>query len=110
MLMHELGKLLSLPEATARLVAGQTVIFPTDTVWGVGARWQSEKGVNALYQLKQLEAGKPLAILVSELDQLQELHLDFERLTPQMHRAMVKLMKAFWPGGLTIILPWSHKP
>jgi L-threonylcarbamoyladenylate synthase len=108
--MQRLEGLLSIPEATARLVAGQTVIFPTDTVWGVGARWQNERGVKTLYRVKQREVGKPLAILVAEMEQLQELQLDFDRLSPGMHSAMVVLMKKFWPGGVTLVLPWSHKP
>ncbi len=109
MLMQRLEGLLSIPEASARLLAGQTVIFPTDTVWGIGARWQSERGVKALYHAKQREDEKPMAILVAEMDQLKELNLDFDRLTPAMHKAMVKLMKVYWPGGVTIVLPWTAK-
>lgn len=110
MLMQRLEGLLSITEATARLTAGQAVIFPTDIVWGIGARWQNERGVKALYQIKQRPMDKPMAILVAEMEQLQELGLDFDRLTPQMHAAMVKLMKAFWPGGITLVLPWLRKP
>jgi L-threonylcarbamoyladenylate synthase len=110
MLMQRLEGLLSIPEATARLTAGQAVIFPTDTVWGIGARWQNERGVKALYQINQRPADKPLAILVAEMSQLQDLDIDFDRLTPAMHQAMVKLIKAYWPGGLTLILPWQAKP
>lgn len=110
MLMQKLEGLLSIPEAAARLTAGQAIIFPTDTVWGIGARWQNERGVKALYQIKQLPPDTPMAILVAEMAQLNELGLDFDRLTPGMHRAMVILMKRYWPGGLTLVLPWPAKP
>jgi L-threonylcarbamoyladenylate synthase len=110
MLMQRLEGLLSIPEATARLTAGQAVIFPTDTVWGIGAKWTNERGVKALYQIKRQPIEQALAILVAEIDQLRELGLDFDRLNPTMHKAMVKLMKAYWPGGLTLVLPWPAKP
>ena len=45
MLIHKPEKLLSIVEAKARLLAGGVIVFPTDTVWGVGARWKSQKGV-----------------------------------------------------------------
>jgi L-threonylcarbamoyladenylate synthase len=110
MLMQRLEGLLSIPEANARLIAGQAVIFPTDTVWGIGARWQNERGVKALYQIKQRQADKPMAVVAAELDDLRELNLDFDRLTPPMHATMIKLIKQFWPGGVTLVLPWTHKP
>lgn len=110
MLMQKLDGLLSIPEAAARLTAGQTIVFPTDTVWGIGARWQSERGVKALYHIKQRQEEKPMAILVAEMDQLSELGLDFEQMTPEMHKLMIKLMKQFWPGGVTLVLPWPTKP
>lgn len=108
--MDKRDGLLSMPEAVARLTASMPVIFPTDTVWGVGVKWQSEKAVTALYETKQRQDANPMAILVQELDQLQDLRLDFEAMSPQSHAGMLRLIKEFWPGGLTIVLPWKHKP
>lgn len=110
MIMTKQDKLLSLIEAKARLLAGGVVVFPTDTVWGVGARWKSQKGVERLYEVKQRDPRKPLGVLVADVDQLEELELDFSALAPHQHKNMVKLMKEFWPGGLTIVLPWKGKP
>ena len=101
---------MSIPEANARLLSGNVVIFPTDTVWGVGALWRNQRGVDKLYAVKQREETNPMAIVVGEIEQLEELKLDFDAMDPQMHRLMAKLVKEFWPGGLTIVLPWSHKP
>lgn len=110
MLTNTLEDLLSLPEAAARLVAGQTVIFPTDTVWAIGCRWQNERGVKALCHIKQLQEDDPLGIVVADIDQLADLKIDFDRMAPAMHKAMIVLMKEFWPGGLTLVLPWPEKP
>ena len=110
MLMNKSEKLLSIVEAKARLLAGGTVVFPTDTVWGVGARWKSQKGVERLYEVKGRDFDKPFAAVVSDMDQLEELDLDFAALAPHQHKNMIKLMKEFWPGGLTIVLPWKGKP
>lgn len=110
MLLNKQEKLLSIVEAKARLLAGGVVVFPTDTVWGAGARWKSKKGVERLYELKGREHQKPIAALVADMQQLEELDLDFSALAPHQHHNMVSLMKAFWPGGLTIVLPWKGKP
>jgi L-threonylcarbamoyladenylate synthase len=109
-IMNKQEKLLSIVEAKARLLAGGVVVFPTDTVWGVGARWKSQKGVERLYEVKERDPRKPLGVLVADVDQLEELGLDFGMLAPHQHKNMVKLIKAFWPGGLTIVLPWGGKP
>ncbi len=110
MLINKREKLLSIVEGKARLLAGGAVIFPTDTVWGVGARWKNAKAVGALYQAKQRPVEEPLGILIATLSDLEELGIDFDALHPQQHRAMVKLIKSFWPGSVSLVLPWPNKP
>lgn len=110
MLINGREKLLSIAEGKARLLGGNVVIFPTDTVWGVGARWKNAKAVETLYQAKQQPVDNPFGILVANLNDIEELGIDFDSLHPQQHRAMAKLMKAFWPGSVSLVLPWPTKP
>ena len=110
MLQNRHDGFLNIEEATARLIAGNVVIFPTDTVWGVGALWRSQRGVAKLYQVKQRQEDKPMAVLVGEIEQLEQLELDYNSMRPLFHRAMATLMQEFWPGGLTLVLPWPNKP
>lgn len=110
MLMNRHERLLSIVEGRARLLAGGLVIFPTDTVWTVGARWKNAKAVNRLYEAKQRSIEKPFGLLAGSLTDLEELELNFDALHPNQHHAMTRLMKAFWPGTVSIVLPWPNKP
>lgn len=74
----------------------QVIIFPTDTVYGIGTGLMNKEGIKKIYEIKGRDFNKPLAILVSSLDDVK----DYAEITEDA----VKLTKAFWPGGLTIVL------
>lgn len=73
---------------------GKIVIFPTDTVYGVGAIYQDQEGINKIYEMKKRDYGKPLAVLCSDIDQVNGIAL-----IPDYAQKYVK----YWPGALTII-------
>lgn len=81
--------------------AGGVVIFPTDTVWGIGAFVGSDVGVRKLYSLKQRDLSKPTALLVGSLPQALEYGTFSE--------AQVRAVSRYWPGGLTAVVA-SRKP
>lgn len=83
--------------AAARLRRGAVIVFPTETVYGVGARASDEKAVRRLYAVKGRPAAQPLVLLVSSIAEVEALALCDDR----AHR----LMRRFWPGALTIVLP-----
>jgi L-threonylcarbamoyladenylate synthase len=80
--------------------AGGVIAFPTDTVYGIGADLWSEKAIDRLYQVKGRSYDKAIPILIGEQSQLN-LVVDHTALNPQASQ----LMKAFWPGAMTLILP-----
>lgn len=84
-------------EAGRILKAGGILAFPTDTVYGLGAVYTNDAAVKRIFAAKGRNEKKPLSILVS--DPSQALLLSDE-ITPQAE----KLMEAFWPGALTLIL------
>lgn len=53
-----------------QLKVGQTILYPTDTVWGLGCDVFNEEAVKKIYKIKQREDSKALIILVSDLDML----------------------------------------
>ncbi len=53
------------------LLLQQVILYPTDTVWGVGCDAESPPAVQALYKLKGREAGKPSIVLVADLAMLK---------------------------------------
>lgn len=91
------------PEAAAIAAAAQTlaaggiVVYPTETVYGLGADAFNPEALDRLVALKVREAGKPISVLVSDLTMLGDLVCD----VPPLAAA---LMRRFWPGPLTIVL------
>jgi L-threonylcarbamoyladenylate synthase len=87
-----------LAEALALLRAGQVVVFPTDTVYGVGCDlWQPE-AVARLYEAKRRPRHMAIPILVSDVEHVA-------RVARDVPARMLALAERFWPGGLTVILP-----
>lgn len=50
----------------------ELLLYPTDTVWGIGCDATNEEAVNKIYELKQREESKSLVILVADVKMLQE--------------------------------------
>lgn len=84
--------------AVDALDAGGLVIFPTDTVYGVGASVRRRDGVGKLYYAKGRPLERAIPVLVSGSESVAEL-------VQEVDEASRRLMGAFWPGPLTIVLP-----
>ncbi len=84
-----------LREVAQVVKSGGLVIYPTDTVYGLGADPLNEQAIRRVYAVKRREQ-KPLPVLVSSIEKARELVY----VTPEAE----KLMRAFWPGPLTIVL------
>lgn len=86
-------------ETAARILKnGGLVAFPTETVYGIGANYNDAKAIKKLYEIKKRPLNKPFTVHISNLDMITEMGCE---ITPQAE----KLVKKFWPGPLTIILP-----
>jgi L-threonylcarbamoyladenylate synthase len=73
------------------------VLFPTDTVVGLGCRFDSAEAISRIRKLKGIVDKNPLAVLISDKKQLDFLKV---RRSPLSNI----LMQEFWPGALTIVL------
>jgi L-threonylcarbamoyladenylate synthase len=80
--------------AEAALRAGEPIVLPTDTVYGLAALPAS---IEALYSLKGRPESLPIAVLVESLDQAASV--------VAMSGVAGRLARAFWPGPLTIVRP-----
>ncbi len=87
----------ALDRAAALLRAGQLVIFPTETVYGVGARADDNEAVARLRAAKRRPAEQPFVVMVPHTEAAESL----VRISPQARR----LMARYWPGPLTLVLP-----
>lgn len=86
----------NLEKAIEILLKGGVVIFPTDTVWGIGCRFDNQEAVSRIYKIKGTPVTWPFPILVSNVSQVAAL--------AEINEAAWKLMEKYWPGALTIIL------
>lgn len=92
----------STTEAAAALRAGKPVIFPTDTVFGLGVAVNHAPSSAELYQLKQRTDDKPIAWLVGSID-------DLARYGKNVSAQALELARAHWPGALTLIVEASDE-
>ncbi len=79
------------------LKSGETVIFPTETVYGLGANALDEDAVSKIYEAKGRPSDNPLIVHISDTEQIYDL---VEEVT---NKAKI-VMEKFWPGPITIIL------
>ena len=84
-------------EASAALKAGELVGVPTETVYGLAADATNEDAVAKIYAAKGRPSFNPLIAHVSGLEMAQR----FGQFEPRA----LELVKAFWPGPLTIVVP-----
>lgn len=87
-----------LSKAAELLRQNEVVAFPTETVYGLGGNALSDKAVGKIFAAKGRPADNPLIVHIAENQQLGEL----VSAVPPSAR---KLMDAFWPGPLTLIMP-----
>ena len=87
----------ALDEAAALLAAGGLVAVPTETVYGLAARADSDEAVAAIYRAKGRPSFNPLIVHVSDFAAAQALAETDERAEA--------LAAKLWPGALTMVLP-----
>ena len=80
--------------------SGKLIIYPTDTVYGLGAIISNEQSINNVYQAKSRSFSSPLIALVSSVDKVDEV----AKVTEKERELLKKLGEVFWPGALTVIL------
>ena len=83
-------------QAADVLKNGGVILYPTDTLYGLGADAFSDPAVNKVYEIKGREAGKPVHAVVADIDMAKE-YADLEN-------DAYLLAQEFLPGALTLIV------
>ena len=86
---------LAILEISTALREGKLVVFPTDTVYGIGTNAYDNDACERIYEVKERPKNKPLTVLISDINMLKEI-VDY--ITPIEQ----KLIDDFWPESLTI--------
>ncbi|MCB2058937.1 MAG: L-threonylcarbamoyladenylate synthase [Novosphingobium sp.] len=84
-------------EAAELLLRGGLAAIPTETVYGLAARADSDAAVAAIYRAKGRPDFNPLIVHVASIEQARQLAVFDER--------AVRLAERYWPGALTLVLP-----
>ena len=84
-------------EKTSQVIKnGGIVIFPTDTVYGMGCNPYNANAIEKIYEIKSREKIKSLPVLAYSLDTVKEI--------ARIDTLTEKIIKKYWPGPLTLIL------
>ena len=83
-------------EIANALKEGKLVVFPTDTVYGIGTNAYDKDACEKIYEVKGRPKYKPLIVLISDISMLKEIVKDISYIEQ-------KLIDTFWPGPLTMI-------
>ncbi len=92
-----------LRQTVKKIIANDGVIvYPTDTVYGLGANPFSKKAVEKVFSIKKRSKNKPIPLLISRLKYLKKIAF--------LNKIAKKLIKKFWPGQLTLVLKRKNVP
>ena len=83
------------------LRSGGILIFPTDTVYGIGCDPYNKDSVDKVYKIKKRDRKKGFPVLGYSKEALEKIVI-FDKVTN-------KIVEKFWPGQLTIVLPLKDK-
>src|SRR5258708_807161 len=86
----------ALNEAVEILKMGGTIVYPTDTVYGLGCNALDEIAVRHIFDIKN-RSSKPLPVIARDMQWVEELAL--------LNDQTRKLAAKFWPGKFTLVLP-----
>ena len=84
-------------EAVAVLKRGGIVVFPTDTVYGVGGLPMLDRAVEKIFRAKQRPLDKAIPVLIADQD-------DLPRVAAAVPTPAKRMARKFWPGPLTLVL------
>jgi L-threonylcarbamoyladenylate synthase len=100
-------RLLKLDEANTKdilslavnlLMNGGIIAYPTETFYGLGAKFDSNDALKKIYEIKQRPQDKAMPLIIGERDLLPVISLEISSTASA-------LMDKFWPGPLTLIIP-----
>ena len=88
-------------KASSAISDGAVIVFPTDTVYGLGCNPYNHDSVLSLYEIKKREKTKPFPVLGYSKEELEKI-AEFSPLEE-------KVAEKFWPGAITLILKVKDK-
>lgn len=103
---NNIEKIIKLPvfeKAKKLLNKGELVAFPTETVYGLGADARNSEAVKKIFKTKGRPQDNPLIVHIANFEQFEKVKDNNFKLDDDLYN----ILKTFWPGPLTVILPKS---
>ncbi len=88
-------------EAAKVMLSGGTVVFPTDTVYGLGCDATQESSIKKVFKIKNRKGTNPLAIIVRDIAMAKKVAF--------VDRRLEKALNLIWPGAITVVLWKKYK-
>lgn len=88
---------IGLEELLKKDLSGKVIVFETDTVYGIGCLFDDLSSVRRIYEIKNREYHKPMAILCADVLQVKSIVESYDLIAPYAEK--------YWPGALTLICP-----
>jgi len=79
---------------------GGVVVFPTETLYGLGAKASDEEVLKKIYHIKRRSARKPLPVMISDI-------WEVKKIAPALPEMAKILAERYWPGPLTLVMKSS---
>lgn len=88
-----------LNDALKVLRGGGSILYPTDTIWGIGCDATNGKAVDKVYRIKERMAEKSMIILVSDLDMLREYVEEIPEIAEELIASVTEPLTIIYPGA-----------
>ena len=83
--------------ASAVLLKGEVLIYPTETLWGMGASIENKKAILKIFELKRRKLKQPISLLVRDIKMASQYAI--------LKEPVLTYMNILWPGPVTFVLP-----
>ena len=94
-----------LDEAVATLRRGGIILYPTDTVWGIGCDATNEEAVQRIYALKRRQDSKSMLVLVAETHEVERLISDVPEIAYDLMELAVRPITIVYTSGASGVAP-----
>ena len=95
----------AIQQALETLRAGGVILYPTDTVWGIGCDATNPEAVARIYEIKRREDSKSLVLLASDMDMIARYVKEIPEMAIQLVEVNDKPMTIIYPGAVTGLRP-----
>jgi L-threonylcarbamoyladenylate synthase len=89
-------------EAVAILKKGGIILYPSDTIWGIGCDAQNRKAIGKLFKLKKRDTGKQMIILANSLEEVSRYVKTIPEVVPDLLKIYLRPLTIIYPGAINL--------